>query len=254
MTEKSKSKITLHSKLYAIKDTVKFSITFLRAFCEFTLQNDNWKEILTPLTPSLDEFIQKRDGDVNNFGDLVQFGGLYIISLEQFFRSEFIKENLPLTEAEKKEVSAEILEAFNDPKASAEIRKAASVVGWKLITIMDQFIDHEAVNTKVAGKLEAIHFNFKGLDLTDNILKTAGVIDKAYLISHTLSERMGVSIDENNQPFTNNPEEKDKLEKFLAAEDTSMFKEEDKNELEDLKILSTPLGKLLTQCTKLQTL
>jgi len=242
---KSEPKVTLHTKLHAIKDTVAFSVVFLRTFCEFTLHHDNWKEILSPLAPTLEEFIEKREGNSESFNDLVQLGGLYIMTLEQFFRSDFVKENAPLTEAEKTEIKQEILEAFNDPKASQEIRKAAAVVGWKLITIMDQFVDHEKVKKQVEAKLESITLNFQGLALSDNIIKTAAVVDKAYLLSETLSGKMGIHIGTDNVPYASNPEEEERLRKFLAEKDTSLFKEDDDSAaLDELKILTTPLGTL----------
>lgn len=249
---KTPTENTLVDKFQNIMQNGAGAIHFLKAFCEFAIENDDWKDQLNPLVPKLEEFLKNRDASINNPVDIIQYGHLFIVTVDSFFRSEFIKENISLTEAEKTEMAEEVDEAFQDKAVRKLIQQHASVLGWKLYDLMDSYVDKQWVDDKLNAKLNALRLNFTGIYLATQIGEQLTTFQKGHLIAKKLQETVGVVVMNDNSLVAINKKGQEQIDK-LSQPDTSVLEDHFKVE-EVQQEVNRPMVQFLKQIDKKFTL
>ncbi len=242
---------SIHKKLKAVKENVRGSISFIRAFCEYTLHNDNWNPDLEPVREKLKAFIITRSASPDSYNDVVQYGSLFLATLQHFFRGEHVEQNVALTEKEKIEMSAEFSEIFADANARKDLMTYAAAIGWQLIIILDEFVDHKAADEQLAKKIESLKLNFSGMLLSDKLQKTMVSVDKGLVLADKLKS-VGIIVKTDGTIKTTSEQGAAavaEMEKDVKEGNKELFDEG--IDAEEIDLLNTPLGKLICECTSL---
>jgi len=242
--------IAVKDKIYAVLENANGATQFIRAHASMAMHVENWALQLMPVRLELAAFLQGRGRDINNFNDVVQYGSLFLTASEDFLRGEHIKQDVSLTEAEKKELREELQDAFSDDKMKDQLMTKAAAIGWVLYDILTPHIDQVKVEAIIQKKLAGIRLNLVSKFASDQIQEVTIQLKKGLAISENLEEN-GLTVNTDETVSCSTAEVKQFWDKL--QDPTNEFhehKDVDSNEAmdEELKNLNTSIAKMVLEC------
>jgi hypothetical protein len=234
---------TVQSKINTVTSNISGILQFLKVMAQYSLYNpDTWQKDIQPVQEKFKEFLAIRGASETSLKDLIQYGPLFIGTIERFFRAEHIQQNVALTEKEKRELEEELTEAFSDEKDREQIALYGTAVGSFIRDLLVPTVDMQIVQERVSKKLEELRPNLENLEIAETIVNKTTVVNKLNLLINHL-EDAGVTIDLNGEVKISNESTRKQVENHPVEPLEKII-------LQELESLKDPLTQLLLSCDR----